>query len=211
MTRDEAVAVVQQTLGFRGDQSANIVAMLKLAQTTLEKNPTKPWFLLSEGSTIRTTVSERRVRVPADFLMEYELGTLEYVPDDTTRDEVDLVKYPREQLQLEYLSTDVGEPAYYSKDGYYFNIWPLPDDDYLLRMRYYKKGTVLDTNIENEWLLEVPLLLIGEAGMLLAPGLRDANATATFTNWARQGKLQLFGHNEELKHSNMRYQLGGKH
>lgn len=211
MTRDEAVALVHQTLGFRTDQATNIVTNMKLAQQTLEKGPIMPWFLLSEGSTRRTELNERRVRIPTDFLREYEEGTLTYVPDDATLEEVDLIKDSREILQEEYGSLAAGPPEKYSLDGYYFNIFPLPDDDYLLKMRYYKQAALLTTNIENEWLLEIPLLIIGAAGLLLAPGLRDKEATKTFADWSNQGQLILNGYEETRVHTNRPYQIGGEH
>lgn len=209
MTRGEAVAMVQQTIGFRTDLAATIVTNIKLAQITLEKGPIMPWFLLSESSTRRTDPAERRVRIPTDFLREYEEGALTYVPDDATIPEVPLVKESLEDLLDEYSSISSGEPKKFSLDGYYFNIFPTPDDDYLLKMRYYKKAVVLDSDVENEWLAEIPLLLIGMAGLLLAPGLRDTTATATFKDWSNQGMLVLNGYEEARTHSNRTYQMGG--
>lgn len=209
MTRDEGISLIHQTLGFRSDQTANIVTNMLLAQINLELSPNPPWFLLSEDLTTNLTVDDRRVAVPDGFMKEYEKGALFYIPTDTTLDEVQLVKDDFDTLFKEYGSTAEGEPEKYSLDGDYFNVFPKPDDVYEVRMKCYLKDDTLSSNIENAWLREVPLLLLGEAGLLLAPGLRDAEATATFRDWRSKGMLLLQNRTEAREHENRLYQMGG--
>lgn len=209
MTRDEAVALIKITLGFRTIGDSDIVLFMKLAQVTLENGPIKPWFLRSELASITTDVSAQRVRVPTDFIHEAEDAVLEYVPDDAEEEVVPLTKGFMDELNYTFRATDAGAPQAYALDGEYFRMYPLPDAAYTIRMVYYQKDTVLNTDVENKWLKYVPLLLIGEAGQLYAPALGNKNALATFKQWRSDGWLQLQAQNEERAHVNMRYQIGG--
>ena len=221
MTRDEAVAMIKLQLGFRSNQDTNIVTCLQLAQTQLELQPTKPWFLMSEDSYIRTEADEERIPLPDDFLEEVEDAVFKYVPDDSDglSDEVDLFKGEYDQLRKNYknwvnTTTDLesGAPEAYCLMGSYFRIFPLPDDDYLIRMIYYKKDTVLSSNVENGWLKHAPLLLMGKAGQMIAGGpLRDMDAVKVFQGWESQGALALFGREVSRDMANKRLQMGGSH
>jgi len=210
MTRDEAVTLIKQILGFRTDQTTNIITNLQTAQAQLELSPVKPWFLISEDASIRLTISEQRIRVPSDFLEEDEADALVYVPDDGTS-EVALIKEDLDQLRVAFKDTEPGTPEYYALSGEYFRIFPVPDDTYLVRMLYYKRDAVLTSNIENKWLKWVPYYLIGKAGELSATSLRDKTALMQFKTMANEGLLLLNTQNEARKHANRGYQIGGPH
>lgn len=210
MTRDEAVAMIKIQLGFRTDQTDNIITALKFVQTELENGPTKPWFLLSEKTTITTTADEERVQLPTDFLMEHEENGLTYVPADTDEDPVALNKDDYDVLKA-YWGNETGEPEDYSLDGNYFRLFPIPDDTYTIHMFYYQRDDELDTNIENEWLKWCPKLMMGAAGKVIAGALRDKNAMAIFSGWEAEGKNELFRSNEARKATNTTPQIGGEH
>lgn len=212
MTRDEAVSMIKRQLGFRSNQDANIVTCLKLAQTQLELQPIKPWFLVSEDSYKRTTTDEERLVLPTDFLEEVEDAVFKYVPDDATTlaSEIDLVKDDYDVLRKNFHDTEAGAPQAYCLMGQYFRIFPVPDASYMIRMIYYKKDTVLDSNVENGWLKNVPMLLMGKAGQIISEGpLRDTQATAVFKSWEVQGTLALNGRNVSRDMANRRLQMGG--
>lgn len=216
MTRDEAVAIIQEQLGFRSDLTTSILTNLKLAQQTLEKGPTKPWWLISEDSYTRTTADEPRVSLPADFLSETDQAVLRYVPDDLTDGEVELKKDDYDTLRKNYFdditgTTETGSPVAYALLGNYFRIFPVPDDDYLLKQIYYAKDTLLDTNIENGWLKHIPCILIGKAGGQLAAALRDSAALATFRSWENEGRIILSGQTTDRDMANRDMQIGGPH
>ena len=201
MNRDLAVAAIRRQLGFRTDLASDITSELQIAQAELEKGPTKPWFLVSEDSYKRTTVGEQRLELPSDFLEEVEDGVLRYVPDTPAdnsdeSNEVDLVKEDYDILRKNYLLNTGGPPEAYCLLGKYFRIFPTPNEAYLIRMIYFKKALTLDTNIENEWLEHVPLLLMGSAGLKIATALRDSGAASV---------------NESRMHTNRSYQVGGPH
>jgi hypothetical protein len=214
MLRDDAVVLVQEKLGYRSDLKDSIIRNMKLAQSQLELGPTKPWFLLSEDSTTTLTPEESRVGLPDDFLCETEDAALIYVPDDVDEEEWILGKRDYDTLLKTYkgvvLPSVARPPRYYALRGDYFIIFPKPDAAYTLKMVYYKRGESLDTNIENVWLKQCPYLLMGKAGLLVSPGLRDLNATNTFNSWEREGRLAMYTRNEDREHAGRDdYQMGG--
>ncbi len=210
MIRDLAVARVQRILGWRSDKATEIIEELQNAQVFYEKAPRLPWFLLDETHWATLTDGEERIPVPSDFLREYEKGTLWYYNATATEDAdiyTNLVKddldYLRDTLPGE------GAPVAYALTGDYFRIFPTPDDAYVLRMVYYKKGTVLSTNVENDWLLNVPDVLIGYAGRMIAAALHDDRAKAAFTELEALGSRQMVVATEAREHENVRYIMGG--
>jgi len=211
MTKDEIIALIKQTCGFRLDKDTEISAMIDLAQTNLENEPIKPWFMLSEFATINTVVGENRVRVPDDFLLEYDDGALYYIPggDD---DDVPLIKDDYDVLKKEMIRNGelTGPPQAYSLSGDYFIIVPTPDDAYLLKMKYYKQiAKMVAGTEENAWAKWFPLLLAAEAGKLISPAFRDAGATQTFNGWGGQGRAQVLVMNEARDVANRDMQVGG--
>lgn len=218
MTRDEAIALMQIQLGFRTDQSANLVTCLQAAQQQLELQPTKPWFLVSTDYTLTTVAETEAVALPTDFLQEIDEQVLRYIPDedddadDDTSNEVDLVKDSYDVLRANFRDNVFGEPEAYALVGEYFRIFPTPDDEYTLKFIYYKKDTVLSSNVENGWLKWAPYLLMGKAGQLLsAGGLRDTGATQVFMGWEQQGAIALHAQNVAREMGNRDLQVGGPH
>lgn len=208
MTRDEVVSLMQIQLGFRTDQSTNLITCLQAAQVTLEREAVKPWFLLSAVSVLVTVADTRTIALPDDFLGENEEDKIFYIPADTEDDPVELEKDVNQQLLATY-AREEGTPEAYAIVGTNMHIYPLPDDVYTLQWTYYAKDTVLSTNVENQWLAHFPLLLAGEAGMLLAPAMRNAEATAIFDRWRKEGRIQLYRENERRMHDNTDPQIGG--
>lgn len=209
MLREEAVSFIQQQLGHRSGLSSVIITNLQLAQTYLEASPYREsWFLLSDFADLATTAGNRSVALPVDFNVEREEDALQYVPTDGT-DEVELAKDDYDSWQKYYTSTVTGPPEAYSLDGSNFSIWPKPDAVYALRFRYFKKDAVLSTNIENGWLKNAPLVLIGQAGIFTAQGLRDKDALAIFNSLKFEAGATLQTQNEDRMHKNRDYQMGG--
>jgi hypothetical protein len=215
MLRDDAVAIAQMLMGFRTDQAANIVTMFQFVQTQFEMGPIRPWFLLQEDSLVRTTVGDERIEIPQDFIAECDELPLRYRPDDyPTEDEVQLRKDAYDVLKKNFAPSTILQnaqqiPQAYARVGNYFRIFPLPDANYMIRLIYYARDTVLSSNVENKWLKYSPDLFVGKAGKLLATGLRDAGAYGEFTKMEATGYDRLMRENEEQKHVNQTYQMGG--
>lgn len=211
MTRDEVVALIKQVLGFRTTLDATIVSNLKFAQTQLESEPTKPWFMISEDSFTTTTALEERILVPDDFLEEVEEAVLKYVPDDDDEEEVDLVKEDYDTLRNNYRGSADGAPEAYALQGQYFRLFPRPDAIYTIRMIYYQKVDTLDSNIENGWTKYVPFLIAGEAGMIIAASIGNSMAFAVFKEWAAKGRITLATLDVSRDSANRNMQVGGSH
>ena len=211
MTRDEGVALIKQHLSFRQSLDSEIVTNMKFAQIALESGPTKPWFLVSEDSFATLTVDDERLALPDDFLEETEDAVVKYRPDDwPDEEEVDLVKDQYDVLRKNFACEAPGAPKAYALLGNYFRFFPLPDEAYTIRMIYFKKDTVLTTNVENGWLKHVPLLLLGSAGLLIAGGpIRDKTAYDLFSGWVSAGKALLLSQNVSREMANMQMQIGG--
>lgn len=184
---------------------------MKLAQIDLELGPTLPWFLISEQSYITTTADEQRLVLPTDFIREVDEARFVYIPattaDDTTP--VDLVKDDYDQLASDYADADAGPPEAYALFGSYFRVFPTPDASYTIKMIYYKKDTVLTSNVENNWLANAPRLMMGKAGIAIATALRDMQAVEIFRSWEAEGRTTLYNADEARKHANRVYQMGG--
>lgn len=210
MTRDEARALIQQTLVWRTDKADEIVTALKNAQTKLERGAELPWFLLTEVSSISTTSGEERIELPSDFIREAEEHALYYY--DGSADDADkwrpLVKDGMEFLRSEYPGS--GAPQAYAQVGTYDRIFPTPDDTYTLKRIYFKAATVLSTNVENDWLKYYPFLIIGEAGRMISPSFRDKDGKATFDEWMAEGRATMIVDNEARMHTGRRYVMGGR-
>lgn len=211
MTRDEAVSIIQQQLGFRTDLSSEIITNLKLAQTMLEAGPTRPWFLVTEQQSISLEVGEQRLVVPSNMLAEIDQARLVYIPDDSDEAAVDLVKEDYDQLARDYAEVDNGPPEAYALLGNYFRIFPTPDDDYTIKIIVFGTDADLSSNIENGWLKHVPYALIGKAGAQIASAIRDNVALAVFREWEREGRLALQGKDVARDVANRVLQVGGPH
>jgi len=210
MMRDAARTRIQQTLGFRTDKETEIINALQEAQVILERGAVLPWFLQTEVSSIVTVADEERIPIPSNFLREWEEDPLWYFVAGTGGDDDTWTELAKEDLAfLRGKYPGSGKPIAYALDIKYFRIFPTPDAIYTLKMVYYKADTVLSTNIENDWLRYFPYLLIGEAGRLFSPGLRDKDATAQFSRWAVEGRALMLVENEARIHSSRRYVMGG--
>lgn len=210
MLRDEGVAMIQEQMGFRVILATSIINYMKLAQVTLEKGPTKPWFLIGEEEFTTTTADEERVSLPLNFIQEVDSAMLKYRPDEWPDEpEVDLVKEDYDTLRKNFAGVESGPPEAYSLLGNYLRMFPLPDAVYTLRWIYYKPGVVLDTNVENEWLKEVPLLLLGTAGRMMTNASRDKAAYEMFGEWIAAGQKILMAHDVSRDMANRDMQIGG--
>ena len=109
MTRDEAVARIQEGLGFRSSLSSVIIARLKEEQRDLERGKTLPPFMLLEGQTLSLTASINFVALPATFLRRSNLLP-RYTPTGAEQSKtIPWRNYDAAQLQWE--SEDPAGPA----------------------------------------------------------------------------------------------------
>lgn len=211
MMRDDAVTRMRRYLGFNPRlDTAILVDALKDAQQELENRPELPWFLITEVATISTTQGESRVALPADFIREYEQEAL-YIYDSSEGKWTPLEKRDADQLRKKFKddSDSEDEPKFYALDGSYYRLYPVPDAVYTLKSVYYAQDTVLDSDVENNWLKFAPNLMIGLAGMFVTKGTRDQQAKMEFQELAQLGGSQLDREMEARDTANRRYVMGG--
>ena len=213
MTRDEAVDYIKMQLGFRTDQTANIISNLKLAQITLEGEPTLPWFMMSDLTTLTTVADTATLSIPGGFLREEEDVKLTYFPEPDAENPtpVQLRKDDYDLLARLYAAEDTGPPVAFALLKDQFHFFPTPDDAYTIKLYYLIEQTTLDTNVENNWLRYTPLLVMGMAGKYMSSALRDDRAAAVFSDWENRGRLMLNNRNESRMHAARSYQIGGPH
>lgn len=212
MIRSAAVSRIQRLLGFRSDKATEIIDDLQTAQIELEAEGELPWFLLVEEVSIAVTSGDRTVAVPTGFIRQHEEGGLFLFDSTADEDEqwTQLEKATPETLRLAYQS-GTGAPAAYTLVGSEFQIYPIPDDDYTLKLtKYYAKDDVLDTDIENEWLGKAHKLIIGVAGQKIAESLRDAGALQTFSSMEAEGRMELNTFQTAREEHGQVRQMGGK-
>lgn len=188
MLRDAAVARVKQLLGFRTDNDANIVQAMKEVQEEQELEAILPDFLRKQYDIAYvTTISDHVLDVPDDFIREWDEDQLNVTLSDGTIQ--NLVKDELGYLRIRY--TDSGLPVRYALINRQFYFYPLPDAEYVVSGTYYAHDALLNTNIENKWLANMPDLLISGAGLLIAAAMRDKDALALFSAMQTQAKNRI--------------------
>lgn len=210
MMRNQAVADIQMYLGFRTDLNDQIISMLQRAQVDLENSAFLPWFLIAETATTLLVPGESRLAPPDDFIQEVEEGALWYYNStaDTDAQWTELRKLEDDDLR-EYFQSTAGAPKAYTLDGQYFRIYPTPDLEYSVKLRYYARAATLDANIENAWLKYAPDLIIGQAGAKIAFAARDATAVAKFQEMEMMAKGKLIASDTARRMANYRPIMGG--
>jgi hypothetical protein len=211
MTRDEAVTMVKQGLGFVTNRDTTIVSNMQFQQTQLELLPTKPWFLITTPQDLATVASQDYVALPTDYLQDYDEGGLFYY-DSTAEPGYEYTGLEKEDYDLlreNYYGVVPGIPEAYAIVGDRMYLFPTPDAVYALKYIYFKKADLLATNVENEWLQHIPGLLIGKTGAQMAAGLRDFEAIKMFDRMTQEAMMILESQNEARMHAGKEMQMGG--
>jgi hypothetical protein len=170
MTRDEAIARIQQGIGFRTDLDDQIAYALREAQRMLENGLSLPYFLVEEDQTLTAPAGTDAIALPDGFIREADGEGLRYF-DTEADDWVFLEKKLHEEAIKATSGLDPGSPLVYVLRKDSVQVYPERDASYDLTWSYYKRGAELTTDIENSWLDEAggnPEALIGRAGMLVA-------------------------------------------
>lgn len=196
MTRDEAVAEVQQGLGFRTDLDDQIRTALDQMQDHLE-GPGKnlPWWLLEEDASISVTESNQDVTLPTGFLREPEYASFRYKPsasgkalflakmDLQAAEEYFFGRWKDPDVETSTATTGLspGAPRAYVLRKDEIRVYPIPDADYTLTWDYFKAGdSLLGASTGSVWLDNAPWVIIGKAGLKIAMNIRDADAVQYF-------------------------------
>jgi len=210
MTRDEAVTRIQRILAFRTGLTTEIQDAIKDAQVDLEKEHFLPWFLLTDGDTptdISTVADQRYIDHPTGFIRELDDDGLWYVDSDGASTELE--KHESSYLLNTY-GVQEGAPKAYAQLLDTFNLYPLPDAVYTVRLhQYYKADTVLSSDVTNQWLTYAPGLIIAEAGLLMPVSVRPGDITKDLLQRQARGKAELIRSNTAREQENRKIVMGG--
>lgn len=202
---------VKLMLGFRTANTADIIALLQEQQQELEHEPQLPTFLKAETTSLTCTASTERMAVPTGFLREWDEDKLwvrnpDY--DETHWDELE----KGSPMFLRPATQDEGEgiPRAYAYDQTSFLLFPTPDIVYTFRTIYYKAEPVLSADGDtNKWSQNLPYLLVGRAGLILATGLRDQMAMSVFSQLVMSETVKLNNYSTDRDTAGTKYVMGG--
>lgn len=206
MNITDMVALVAYRLGNIRGQDTAISNEIAQAIRRLEEREFHPWFLLSEMNFYTTKIGETRVVIPSGFLMEYEEGSLYYIPDEGSP--VTLVKQSLDQIRDN--NSVAGVPEFYALTNRYFRLYPVPDGEYKVEMIFYRRSEFLKKETgENPWYDEASDLVVAEAcwGMLTAR--RDKSADY-WRNISNQEFQRLMTRDTERREVNRDVTFGGE-
>lgn len=185
MNLGEAIALVQQGLGFRTDLADQIEDALAAAQEEFEgANRTLPKFLIQEDQTLNVLAATQNITLPTGFIKEVEDEGPNYAGTDSR---VYLRKLTKREAEEYYFDAEPGQPEAYVIRNSVLRVYPEPDTAYTLTWSYYKKETFPGTTSgTNQWFERWPRLLVGRAGLELA---RDTRQTGVGSPYERFSEL----------------------
>lgn len=214
MLLNAAIGRINDGLGFRSTGTsldAFIQARLQIAQKTMEQGKSLPYFLLRINQTLTVLAGESQADLPVGFIRESDENRLHFFTAGEVKPFYLSRRYVTDAKQA-YLVTGSEEtraPRVYAVRRHFV---PSPavgleqevspgildfivpaDNDYELHWDYYAKDDPLDENIENNWLREAPMVLIGYAGLQIAKDLRDNEAVELFNGIFTEASRALFG------------------
>ena len=194
MLRTAAVQRIQRGLGFITNQADTIALALQEAQRDLEKGKTLPKFLLVEGAALTLLATESTVDLPADFRRLSDEKLRYTLAGESTPNFIEWRRDYDAALEANFTGEGGGPKVAVLRSTYIDFINPA-DVTYNFVWSYYKKGALLTTDIENEWLADDAgsKWLIGEAGYLMAQDKRDKDGMAIFNTMRTQGRAACFG------------------
>ena len=192
MLRLVAIQRISDGLGFRVGLDATIALRLQEAQRDLEKGKTLPLFLLQENQTLSLPATQHVVSLPTGFMREEPDNLLHYFPSGSGMP-IYLARKLYIDATLAQLKdvTPPAAPQVYVLLKNTIDFIVNANAPYTLYWSYYKRGALLTSDVENEWLEETagaPEWLIGEAGFRLAKDTRNQTAMQLFDDMRTQGR-----------------------
>lgn len=217
MILDQAIAEVQQILGWRTDKVPQITAALQYAQTEREKpGLTYPWWLRKQNdSAIVTVANQPKYLIPSDYIQdteEQEGNLFMYtIAGQINSRTIFLKKMSFEQAQIRYYgewpyiwtnppgaiedqsnAICPGVPIDYYLGDVFLILYPNPDNVYNISWRYWAQDAAQAIGQENKWLKNAPWTLIGDAAEKLAMDLGNQQALATAQAVRQKADANLF-------------------
>ncbi len=213
-TVDDLILRMKYRLSRQQDTSidARILAELIAAQETLEDGTTLPWFL-------HTQASRSVVGVHDSFSLSSYPGFLRVAEDDfglrvedLTREDETLVKLQRQDTYGQLLRYSSGEadaatlPDSYCILGTTVHVRKKQVVDRTYYLSYYREDvTIPAVGNSTLWTINVPDLIMAEAGINVARYLRDSEALQLFTALRGAKYAEMVRRNQALQDADQNY------
>jgi hypothetical protein len=192
MIGDQAVARIQQGLGFMNRQASVILSRLQEAQKDFEKGKTLPKFLLQEDQTLTLLTGTSSVNLPAGFLRVDDDALPHYIDaTNQTATFISIVRSFTEALRSNY-DPDSNAPRVAVIRKSKIDFINEVSSTYTLTWNYYKADDVISGASENQWLANATDWIIGEAGYRMASDVHNVEAMAKFDRLRTQGRAAVF-------------------
>lgn len=213
MTGERFFDLLMGRLGRRQNPELRALAVLEAQQAQeneLEGDPFLPWFLITENATATLDIGERRVEVPTDFLRELEEEGGLSVIDGEGIEHVLEKKTFDENMSYWGAEATAEVPQNYSLVGKYFMIFPLPELELTIKMRYYARDAApADNSNENLWLKHASDLLLASTGYVMASKhIRDDEKVGEFSNDKTAARGRLIAFDTAQREANMERRMG---
>lgn len=208
VSRDQAIARIQQGLGWRSDKATEILLELRLKQAELEDGQTLPWWLVVHGF-VNATAGQSILTIPT--------GWIRFVEDEDITvdglkvrviDYADLIQVRRDPSTGK---DEVGVPRYLAIRSDGFAIAPIPTQTTRFDWSYYAHDADLSTvaaTATNKWLTNAPQVLIGAAGTAMARDLDYQTSEQRFLTMYQAALGRMLVENEIRKSGNRQYAVG---
>lgn len=165
-----------------------------------------PWFLLSDFVTLTLTAGSNWISLPTDFLQEMEDNQPWY---QTATAWKKIAKVPFDRSTA-FLESEAAPPRFYEvqRQGYWFH--PVPDKDYTIRLRYYRKEAVLVADGDsNKWTEQAADLFIAEVGRLVCTyHTKDLERASLFERDGVKARERLFIRSAAVENTNRLTSMG---
>lgn len=204
-----SLQLVNLVLGRSGRRESDtylqgqLLLELVLVQSRLEGGATLPWFLLTDEEEISTVLNTRSTALPDDYLRSWEYSRpARYVSDSSEDRYSELASGDYDELQAAYPLPASGPPEAYTISGSSFDWFPLPDDVYPVRWRYYAAQTALNgtDSLTNAWTQNAGDVLLAELGIVCAEQyLRNAQLAKSFQTELIRAQSRLLVFDEARK------------
>lgn len=193
MLGSEAVARIQEGLGFATRRSDTILARMKEAQRDFEKGKTLPKFLLQEDQALTLLSGAHSVALPTDFLRVDDDALPRFTDSVTLKPTfISIVRsYSAAVAALAGSTSTTPRTAVIRQSTIDFIIDAT--QTYTFTWNYYKADAEITLGAENLWLANAADWIIGEAGYRMAKNARDQAAMADFGELRTQGRAAVFG------------------
>jgi hypothetical protein len=209
LSYEQAIAEVQQIVGWRSDKVAESGNALRYAQSQREQpGATYPWFL-EQVKTLTIVAGTVNYPLPTGYIQDSEQrdGNLYYDLGTTLKSRpVFLKKWSFQDLLQKYLGVwpsssssatsnvaPAGNPSDYCLDMSQVYLYPIPDGKVTsINWACWAADTVLTTGVVNLWLTNAPWVLIGEAAQKIASDLKYADGVSAAQTILARANTDLF-------------------